>query len=193
MKTTVVAMVLLLAGATLLARDACRSFKGAVATRLVDAATDRYLDDGGPQAPWPWADFLPVGRLRAPRLGVSRPVLAGGPGQTMAFGLTHVAGTARPGADGRVGLAGHRDRWAEFMGDLRVGDALVLETADTARTYVVAAVRVVDQRDVSVLAPDAGRELVLVTCYPVGGVTPTRQRLVVVASAPADLTASPAP
>lgn len=178
MRATVLALVLLAAGGGLLGRDGYRRVKGFLATRLVRAATDAYLADGAAHRPWTWADFHPCGRLYVPRLAISRDLLAGGEGQTMAFGLGLVAPTAPPGEPGLVGLTGHRDSWGRFIGDLRLGDLVVVATAGGDRGYRVDRIAVVDAEDRSVLmAQDAG--LTLVTCYPIGGVAPSRRRLVV--------------
>lgn len=179
MRIMILAIILMAAGAGLLGRDGYRRAKGAVATGLVNIAVDAHLADGAPHAPWSWADFRPRGRLHVPRLGVSRPVLEGGEGQTMAFGLGHVAGTAEPGSGGHVGLAGHRDSWGSFIGDLRPQDLLVLATAAGDRAYRVTDLQVVPCEDSAVLAPEWGPGLTLVTCHPVDGLLPTAMRLVV--------------
>ena len=95
--------------------------KAAVASVLIEHALERTLADGRPRAPWAWADFHPVARLRVP-LGLDQPVLSGATGATLAFGLGRVSGHR----DWPV-LAGHRDTWAAFLQDLRVGDRVVLE------------------------------------------------------------------
>lgn len=179
MKMMVLALLLVAAGAGLLGRDGYLRLKGMAATRLVAAATDRYLTDGADHRPWSWADFRPTGRLHVPRLAVSRDILDGGLGQTMAFGLGHVAGTADPGQGGNIALAGHRDSWGGFLGDLRLRDLLVVDTPAGDRAYRVSLIRVVRRDETSVLTPEQGPGLTLVTCCPVDGILPTEMRLVV--------------
>jgi sortase A len=174
-------LVLILAGVGLLGRDGYLRLKGVVAAELVDAALAAHLGDGRAHPPWRWADFQPVARLLAPRLGTSLPVLEGSVGQTMAFGLAHVGGTARPGRDDNVVLAGHRDSWARFMADLREGDLLVLEFAGGQRSYRVRTMVVLDCHETWILAQGGASLLTLVTCYPVGGLIPTTARFVVMA------------
>lgn len=123
--------------------------------------------------PWNWADTWPVARLRAPRLGVSRLVLAGATGRTLAFGPGHHLGSARPGARGNTVLAGHRDTHFAFLHDLEQGDQLWLETPDgEEQLYRVESMSVVEQSRTEALEPTADAALTLVTCYPFDAVLP---------------------
>jgi sortase A len=153
--------------------------KAAVASVLIARSLESTLRDGRPHSPWGWADFHPVARLRVPRFNLSQPVLSGATGATLAFGLGHVNGTAPPGSTGNVAIAGHRDTWAGFLGDVKVGDAIVLESSKGTRTYQVAAIQIVPAEAVEVLAPMAADRLTLVTCWPFGGVARSRQRVVI--------------
>jgi len=182
----VLSLGLVLAGAGLLGRDAYLQLKGVVATELVAAALVAHLRDGRDHRPWRWADFQPVARLEVPRLGVRLPVLAGAVGQTMAFGLAHVGGTAQPGQDDNVVLVGHRDSWARFMADVQDGDLLVLDFAGGRRWYRVRDTAVVDHKASAVMARTGTAQLTLVTCYPLGGLLPTSQRFVIEAEPVAD-------
>jgi len=174
-------LALIMTGSGMLGRDGYLQLKGVLATELVDAALDAHLSDGAVHRPWQWADFQPVARLLAPRLGVSLPVLEGSVGQTMAFGLAHVGGTARPGQDDNVVLAGHRDSWARFMAGLRAGDLLVMEFAGGQRSYRVRRTAVVDRLAMEVLAQSGSPLLTLITCHPLGGLLPTPDRFVITA------------
>lgn len=130
-----------------------------------------------------------VAILRVPRLGrgyvevivegVSRADLRHGPG--------HYPGTALPGQVGNFAVAGHRTTFgAPFgrLGELRPGDAVVLETAHSWLTYRVTGSRIVAPTAVSVTAPVPGAPtrrptaamLTLTTCNPRYS---DRQRLVV--------------
>ena len=52
--------------------------KAMVAQLLLESAWTETLSGNKEVKPWPWADTWPVARLRAPTLGISRIVLAGG-------------------------------------------------------------------------------------------------------------------
>ena len=147
-------------------REAWLWGKGLLAERLIASAWASTLKDGAAHRPWSWADFHPVAKLLAPRLDVERAVLSQSAGSALAFGLGHVAGSARPGSSGAVVLAGHRDTWGAFLQRLRPGDLLVLETAGTTRSYRVSDLEVVHERDLETL--EDGREdgLAILTCYP---------------------------
>ena len=162
---------LLLVAAVLFGEGAWMRAKAAVASVLIARSLEATLRDGRPRPPWSWADFHPIARLEVPRLGVSQPVLSGATGSTLAFGLGRIDGTS-------LAIAGHRDTWAAFLRDVRVGDALVLEEPGGSHRYRVRAVRVVAAEDVGVLEGTEDR-LTLVTCWPFGGLTRSRLRLAV--------------
>ena len=71
--------------------------------------------------------MFPIARLEEPHLGVSRHVLTGGSGSSMAFGQGHLDGTAPPNGMGNGVLVGHRDSWFAFLKHLRVGDEICLQ------------------------------------------------------------------
>lgn len=164
---------LLLGAAALFGQAAWMRSKAAVASVLIERSLQSTLRDGRPRRPWSWADFHPVARLRVPRLGVTTPVLSNASGATLAFGVGRVPGTGE-----HVILAGHRDTWAAFLRDVRVGDALTLAGPGEAHRYCVRAIRVVAAEDVRVLEGSEHR-LILITCWPFGGLTRSRLRLAV--------------
>jgi sortase A len=113
--------------------------------------------------------------------GVSRRDLQRGPG--------HYPGTAMPGEIGNVVISGHRTTYgAPFsrVGELREGDAVVVETADEWFTYEVTASEIVSPNAVEVTLPvprqpdvePTQRLLTLTTCHPRYS---ARQRLIVFA------------
>ncbi|HMB55524.1 MAG TPA: class GN sortase [Thermoanaerobaculia bacterium] len=137
--------------------------------------------------PWPWADTWPVARLTLPG-GESLIVLAGASGRTLAFGPGHLDGTARPGDDGNVVVAGHRDTHFRPLAGLAPGEELVLESpGGDLRRYAVVAAEVVDEHDVRSLAPSDDDRLTLVTCWPFDAVEaggPLRYVVTAVATVP---------
>ncbi len=164
----VLAGVLLLPGSFLVARAGWVRVKGAIGVVLIDRALESTLRDGRARPPWSSADMHPIARLEVPRLGVARAVLSNASGPALAFGIGHVDGTAGPGAPGACVLAGHRDSWAAFLADLRVGDDVVIEAPGGRHTYRVASTEVVRFDDTSVLDGRSDR-VVLMTCWPFRG------------------------
>jgi sortase A len=144
-----------------------------VANRCVGRALETCLADGSPHRPWPWADFHPVARLEVPRLNVDRPVLDGATGETLAFGLGRVEGQ-------RTVLAGHRDSWARFLGDLRAGDVVVLHEPDETSRFRVVRTAVLELGGGAAVPSLAEDDLVLVTCHPFASLLPGPERFVVV-------------
>jgi sortase A len=172
--------LLVAGGAGVLAERAWIAGKAAVASVLVERAFRAHLDDGLPHRPWRWADTWPVARIELPRLGVSRIVLAGATGSSLAFGPGWVDGTALPGSGGTTVVAGHRDGSLAFLRHVAAGDAVVVETRSGTARYRVASAAVTAADDASVLAP-RGPRLVLVTCHPFDGLLPSAERYVVTA------------
>jgi len=154
--------------------------KAELAGLLINRAFASHVADGQPHRPWRWADHHPIARITVPRLGVSRMVLTGASGASLAFALGHVDGTALPGQAGNCVIAGHRDGAAAFLGKLCEGDEIEVETADGEREYRVIEMRVVAASATEALGPTHRSKLQLITCYPLDGVIPGFRRFVVV-------------
>jgi sortase A len=114
----------------------------------------------------PYTNGSLIGRLEIPRLGVHAIVREGVDDRTLRRAVGHVPGTAKPGGDGNVGLAGHRDTFFRELRDVHRDDRIVVETLDTRYEYTVDSMKVVSPKDVSVLEPTKAPSLTLVTCYP---------------------------
>ncbi len=147
--------------------------KAMVAQVLLHDAWRRTLAGTTQAKPWPWADTLPVARLRAPAHGIDQIVLAGASGRTLAFGPGHLDGTPMPGTPGNSIIGGHRDTSLAFLARVAVGERLIVETADGGRVaYRVTGHRVVDARRPWPSPDVAERRLTLVTCYPFDAIVP---------------------
>ncbi|ADB73603.1 class E sortase [Geodermatophilus obscurus] len=135
--------------------------------------------------------------LHIPRLGAdyARAVVEGTGTEDLEQGPGHYRGTAMPGEQGNFAVAGHRvGRGSPFLeiDELRTGDPVVVETADSWFVYrvlgpadVVPGQQVVSPYDVSVIAPTpngppdgapTGAYLTLTTCHPEYS---ARERLIV--------------
>jgi sortase A len=163
-------------------------------------------DPGGTPAPIDVALGEPFAVLHIPRLGEdwSRVVVEGTGGEQLAQGPGHYVGTAMPGEQGNVALAGHRvGRGSPFLDldRMRPGDPIVVETADWWFVYRVLGdvatgdldadpsgipgMQIVRPSEVDVIAPTpdgaaagpaTGAYLTLTTCHPKYS---ARQRLIV--------------
>jgi sortase A len=117
--------------------------------------------------------------LRIPKIQLEVPVLDGTDEITLNRAVGLIAGTARPGDEGNVGIAGHRDGFFRGLKDLHEGDEIELETVSTKETYAIDHISIVSPEEVSVLLPRAKRSLTLVTCYPFYFVGSAPQRYIV--------------
>lgn len=120
--------------------------------------------------------------LRIPKIHVEVPVLEGTDDLSLNRGVGHVAGTANPGEDSNLAIAGHRDGFFRGLKDLSLGDRIEMDTRGRTDTYVVDRITIVDPTDVSVLEPRPHRSLTLVTCYPFYFVGSAPKRYIVQAS-----------
>jgi sortase A len=121
----------------------------------------------------------PVAVLRFRKLDLRVPVFEGTDELTLNRGAGWIEGTARPGAAGNIGIAGHRDGFFRGLKDVVKGDAIELATVTRTATYTVDQIEIVDPSDVEVLEPRAAPSLTLVTCYPFYFVGKAPQRFIV--------------
>ena len=128
-----------------------------------------------------------VALLRIPTLYLEVPVLEGTDDLSLDRAVGLIAGTARPGEDGNIGIAGHRDGFFRGLKDIQEGARIELVTARGTYTYTTDRVTLVTPDDVSVLAPRPRPSITLVTCYPFYFVGSAPRRYIVQAS----LNASP--
>jgi sortase A len=124
----------------------------------------------------------PLAVLKIPAISLEVPVLEGTDDLTLNRGVGHIEGTAVPGADGNVGIAGHRDGFFRGLKDIHQGDVLDLVTHKGSDRYLVDEISIVAPEDVSVLQARPKPSLTLVTCYPFYFVGSAPQRFIVQAS-----------
>jgi len=129
------------------------------------------------------AHFAPaIAILRIPKIQLEVPVIEGTDDLALNRGVGHIAGTAKPGEHGNMGIAGHRDGFFRGLKDIGLGDTIEIVLPGRTDTYVIDQIRVVDPNDVSVLRPRPRATLTLVTCYPFYFVGSAPQRYIVQAS-----------
>jgi sortase A len=127
--------------------------------------------------------FAPaVAILRVPKIHVEVPVLEGTDDLSLNRGVGRIVGTASPGDDGNIGIAGHRDGFFRGLKDVGLGDAIEMLTANGMETYIIDRIFITDPNDVSVLARREHPSLTLVTCYPFYFVGSAPKRYIVQAS-----------
>jgi sortase A len=121
-----------------------------------------------------------IGRLDIPRLEVSVIVAEGTSDATLRHAVGHISNTGMPGqAGGNIGLAGHRDTFFRPLRDIRTNDLIVITTSAGTYRYHVVSTQIVDPAQLSVLKPNGGEILTLVTCFPFQFVGAAPDRFVV--------------
>lgn len=148
--------------------------KARIAQVLITHAWQHNRGQGQAVArPWAWADTTAIARISFVEQARSMIVLEGDSGRTLAFGPGHRIGTTPPGGVGNSVISGHRDTHFRILENVSAGQRIEVERLDgSSRSYRVSGVRVVDHRDLGVLA-DRGRDaLTLVTCWPFDAVAP---------------------
>jgi sortase A len=124
----------------------------------------------------------PIAVLRIPKIHLEVPVLEGTDDRTLNRGAGRIAGTARPGDPGNIGIAAHRDGFFRGLKDVHVGDTIELATLKGNHSYAVDRIQIVTPDNVKVLAPRTTPSLTLVTCYPFYFIGEAPQRYIVSAS-----------
>lgn len=110
-----------------------------------------------------------VGRLRVPRLGLDVVVVLGTEDATLRDGPGIHRTTRLPGQGGLIYVAGHRTTYDAPFADvdrLRAGDVATMELPYGTFRYEVTGTRIVDDDDLSVLAPTDREILRLQACHP---------------------------
>lgn len=123
----------------------------------------------------------PIGRLSAPSIGLDVVVVQGTDPDDLRSGPGHYPGTAFPGEQGTVAVAGHRTTYgAPFrrVSDLDRGDRLTMRMPYGRFTYRVDRIRIVEPDAVGVVEDVGHDQLVLTACHPLYS---AEQRIVVFA------------
>ena len=124
----------------------------------------------------------PLAVLRIPKLQLEVAVLKGTDELSLNRGVGHISGTAYPGEEGNIGVAGHRDGFFRGLKDIKPGDIIELQSLNRSDEYRVERIVIVGPKDVSVLQPKPVGSLTLVTCYPFYFIGSAPQRYIVEAS-----------
>lgn len=183
-RITVLAIILVVAGAIVAGHGLFIRAKAEVAQILLDRAWEETLSTGRPTKAWSWADTWPIARITFPSLHETAIVLADGGGEALAFGPAHVAASPMPGENGTSVIAAHRDTHFSFIKDLKPGDLVELTTkAGRKLSYRMTGSAIVHAQ-ASGIQPHGGTPgLALVTCYPFDGVQRGPLRYIVFAEA----------
>jgi sortase A len=122
-------------------------------------------------------------QIDIPAIGVQNwPVVQGDGWEQLKKGVGQHIGSANPGQNGNVVLAGHDDVFGEVFRDLdklQPGDQVILYTMQQQFIYRVTETRIVEPSQVEVMNSTSGPTITLISCYPY---MVDKQRIVVFAA-----------
>ena len=121
----------------------------------------------------------PLGQIEISTIGLVAMIAEGTDGKTLRRAVGHIPGTALPGQQGNVAIAGHRDTFFRGLRNIHKDDEITLATLDGSYRYRVDFTKVVEPEDTEVLDRSDDAILTLVTCYPFYFVGPAPKRFVV--------------
>jgi sortase A len=121
----------------------------------------------------------PLAVVSVPQLRIRVAVFDGTDELTLNRGVGWIPGTAHPGTQGNVAIAGHRDGFFRALKDIKLGDEIRLETTTGSFLYHVDHLEIVSPQEIRVLRNREVDSLTLVTCYPFLFVGDAPQRFIV--------------
>ena len=121
----------------------------------------------------------PLGRIEISTIGLAAMIAEGTDGKTLRRAVGHIPGTALPGRQGNVAIAGHRDTFFRGLRNIHKDDEITLTTLDGSYRYRVDFTQVVQPEDIAVLDHSDDAILTLVTCYPFNFVGAAPKRFIV--------------
>jgi len=123
-----------------------------------------------------------LGQIEISSIGLTAMIEEGDDRRTLRRAVGHISGTALPGQQGNIVLAGHRDTFFRPLRNIHKGDEIILKTLNGSYRYRVDFIEVVGPHVTEVLDDSAAPILTLVTCYPFYFVGPAPKRFIVRAS-----------
>ena len=161
------------------ALDAFRAVQGAALARTPDQSAWSAQRQADYRESLTESFDAPPGVLEISSLKLTVPIFVGTSDLVLNRGVGWIQGTAMPGEDGNIGLAGHRDGYFRVLKDIKLGDAIEVQSAGRTMRYRVTSLKIVKPSDVSVLDPTDEPSVTLVTCYPFYYVGNAPQRYIV--------------
>jgi sortase A len=112
-----------------------------------------------------------IGIISIPKIDVNVALSEGIDTDILKYAVGHFTETPMPGEQGNSCFAGHRsytyNQYFNRLGELEVGDIIVVTTKDGEFEYEVYESKVVEPEEISVLDNTKGEEITLVTCTPI--------------------------
>jgi LPXTG-site transpeptidase (sortase) family protein len=109
---------------------------------------------------------IPEALLRIASVKLTVPVYADTSALNLNLGAGLIAGTARPGSDGNMGITAHRDGYFQALSSVAVGDLIEIESPAGTREYRVFESSMMNRDDESALRQTGQSVVTLITGYP---------------------------
>ncbi|MGG7619548.1 class D sortase [Bacillus coreaensis] len=124
-----------------------------------------------------------VGLLLLPKIESELAIVEGTDPDVLAKGVGHYKGSFYPEQGGQIVLSGHRDTVFKRVGELELGDELVMKMPYGDTSYKIVNTRIVDADDTSIITlQDQEEQLILTTCYPFGYIGDAPERYIIYAT-----------
>jgi len=172
-------VILFVCGVFLAGRSVFYYSKGIAANMLIKNAWEETRETHAVVKPWSWADFHPVASLEIESIGLDCVVLNSISGEALAFGPGHLSNTAKPGTEGNVVLAGHRDSHFRKLKKIKKDDLIKLESVFGSSFYIVIEVTPAAGDDIYWTEDIGADVLTLITCYPFNYVGKAEDRYII--------------
>jgi len=167
------ALILFLVGLGLTGKATYIHAKAGLAKYLLRSSWQETIEKGDSVKPWAWADTWPVARMIVPEHEIDLVVLEGDSGNVLAFGPGHMTLSSLPGQPGNSIISGHRDTSFRFLGRLKAGDRITMQTREgSMMPFKVVATQIIDEAVLDINIETDFPLLTLVTCYPFDAVVP---------------------
>jgi sortase A len=128
-----------------------------------------------------------VGLLSLPKIESELAIVEGTDPDELAKGVGHYKGSFYPNQGGQIVLSGHRDTVFKRVGELELGDELVMKMPYGEEKYEIVKTKIVDAGDTSIVTlQDQEEELILTTCYPFGYIGDAPERYIIYAKKKGD-------
>lgn len=107
-----------------------------------------------------------IGSITIPALNRKLPIIQGTNDKELKKGVGHFIQSVLPGEEDNCVFSAHRDTAFRQIGNLKIGDELIVETSAGTFTYDISGTRIVHEDDKTVIVPTDHAVLTITTCYP---------------------------
>jgi len=120
-----------------------------------------------------------IGTITLQNLGLSWPIHEGTTDLQLSRGVGHFRASVLPGENDNSVLSGHRATVFNRLGELRVGQTILVRTVAGTFTYRITGTRIVLRTDRTVIVHTPHAVLTLTTCYPFNAIGLTTHAYIV--------------